>query len=361
MFAISAICGYPLGWVMYFFYNIVNNYGFALILFTLFTKLILLPLAIKQQKSMAKNISFKPRLDEIQKQYANNKEKMNEETMKLYQEEKYNPLSGCLPLLIQLPILFGLIYVIYRPLTTIIRVPKELITSATDVARTILGSGGISSYSPETSIINAVQQAPDQFHMFSSEIISKIQNFDLSFLGIDLGAMPTLAWNILILVPILSGVTSILLSLISTKNSSMPNADGTVSSAEKMSRNMMLVMPAFSVIITFQVPAGVGMYWILSNIFSTIQAMILYKIYNPREIAAKAQQEMEERKAREKEERRKAKAQARAEGLDKISEDKKKLAMSKKELNRQKLAEARKRDAEKYGDPYVEPTSDDIN
>ena len=101
-----------LGWILQFFYRLVGNYGVAIILFTIFIKLLLLPLDLKQKKSMAKTQKLQPLLNAVQQKYANDKEKLSQETMKLYQKYGINPMSGCLPMLIQLPIIFSLFYVI---------------------------------------------------------------------------------------------------------------------------------------------------------------------------------------------------------------------------------------------------------
>ena len=136
---ISEIIGWPLGWVMWLGYQIFRNYGVALIFFTFVSKALMFPMTLKQQKSSVKMALIKPKLDNIQKKYANNKEKLNEEMMKLYQDEGYNPMSGCLPLFIQFPILFGLINVVYNPLTHIIRLSKEVIEQGLEIARGMEG------------------------------------------------------------------------------------------------------------------------------------------------------------------------------------------------------------------------------
>ena len=118
---------------------------------------------------------------------------------------------------------------------------------------------------------------------------------------------------------------------------------------------MMLISPLMSLWIAFQVPAGVGIYWIVSNVLMFVQTMILNKFYNPKEMAEKAKQEAEARREQERMERIEAKKKAR----DGDAEAKAK-AKTQKEINRQKLAEARKRDAEKYGDVYTEVTDDDL-
>ena len=107
----------PLGYILGFIYEFVNSYGWALILFTLAVKLLLLPLSLKQQRSTTKMQLVQPKLMELQKKYENDKNKLSEETMKLYKEYNISPMGGCLPMLIQLPILFGLYRVIYQPVT----------------------------------------------------------------------------------------------------------------------------------------------------------------------------------------------------------------------------------------------------
>ena len=122
-------------------------------------------------------------------------------------------------------------------------------------------------------------------------------------------------------------------------------------------KTMMLISPLMSLYIAFQVPAGVGIYWIISNLLMLLQSVVLNKFYNPKEMAAKARQEAEERREKERQERIEAKKKAR----DGDAEAKAKAkAKSQKEINRQKLAQARKQDAEKYGDVYTEVTDDDL-
>ena len=126
---IMKIFGWPLGFIMLGCYMITeNHYALAIVLFTIVTKLALLPLSIKQQKEQAKMNLFQPKLANIQKKYGNNREKYNQEVQKLYEEEGYNPMSGCLPSLIQFPILFGVIDVVYRPIYHILRVSGSLIS-----------------------------------------------------------------------------------------------------------------------------------------------------------------------------------------------------------------------------------------
>ena len=345
------ILGYPLGLIMRLLYNILHSYGWALIIFTLLVKLVMVPLSIKQQKSSAKMAAIQPQMQEIQKMYAKNQQKMNEELQKLYQRENYNPAGGCLPMLITFLVLFGLIDVIYKPMTHILGMSSDLIAQAQGIME---GLGvAFSHYSPQTSIITSVQANPEAYSALGQDFINAVQSFDLNFLGINLGETPSLALNIMVLIPILSGVTAFLSSWIAMKNSPTP-MEGPGAGTMK---TMMLISPLMSLYIAFQVPAGVGIYWIISNLLMLLQSVVLNKFYNPKEMAAKARQEAEERREKERQERIEAKKKAR----DGDAEAKAKAkAKSQKEINRQKLAQARKQDAEKYGDVYTEVTDDDL-
>ena len=376
---ISEIIGIPLGWVMWLCYTIVRNYGVALILFTLITKALMFPMSLKQQKSSVKMAMVKPKLDNAQKKYANNKDKLNEEMMKIYQEAGYNPMSGCLPLLIQFPILFGVIEVVYKPLTHIVRLSKDVIASAQEIANGIEGIT-FSAAMPQMAIIDGVRQNASLFaSVLTPEQIEKVQNLNLSFLGINLGEIPSFGFNILMLIPILSGLSSFAVSMQSMKQNEATSSEA----SNGTMKGMMYMMPLMSVMFCFSLPAGVGMYWIVSNIFSYIQSRIMHKLYNPAEMAEKIKAEQAALAAKERQEkienRKKAREelaahQAEVEAVKKANaKSKKKVAMpeeldeetveqalSVKEMNRRKLAEARKRDAEKYGEEYVEVTDDDL-
>lgn len=343
------ILGYPLGLIMRLLYNILHSYGWSLIIFTLLVKLVMVPLSIKQQKSSAKMAAIQPQMQEIQKMYAKNQQKMNEELQRLYQRENYNPAGGCLPMLITFLVLFGLIDVIYKPMTHVLGMSNEIVAQAQSIME---GLGvAFSHYSPQTGIISSVQANPEAYSALGQEFINSVQSFDLNFLGINLGETPSFAFNIMVLIPILSGLTAFLSSWIAMKNSPTP-MEGPGAGTMK---TMLLISPLMSLYIAFQVPAGVGIYWIISNILMLVQSIVLNKFYNPKEMAAKAKQEAEERREKERQERIEAKKKAR-EG----DAEAKAKAKSQKEINRQKLAQARKQDAEKYGDVYTEVTDDDL-
>lgn len=359
---IMRLFGWPLGWLMWAMYQVVHSYGWAIILFTIVTKLLLIPLAIKQQKSTVKMQIIQPKMQEIQNKYKNNPQKMNEELQALYERENYSMTAGCLPMLIQFPIIFGLLDVIYRPLTHLLHISGEAMTQVTEIATGLIGTAATGGYAPEIAIMNSVKANPAAYAALGNDLISHIQSLDMNFLGLDLSVFPNQVihfglnaeamkslLNPIILIPLLSGATALLMSLVTMRNT--PSAG----SANASMNAMMLMMPLMSLWFTFMVPAGVGLYWTMSNVVAVGQSMVMNHFWNPKEIAEKMKAEEEARKERERQEKIEAKKRAKEEG--KVEEE---AALSKKEQDRRRLAEARKRNAEKYGDTYVEVTDDDL-
>jgi len=376
MTAIYQVLGYPLGWIMWALYNVVRNYGIALFIFTILIKLVLFPLSLKQQKSSAKMMSLQPQINDLQGRYKGDRQKLNEEMMKLYQREKYNPMSGCLPLLVQMPVLFGLIDVIYRPLSHILRLPKEIIEIGEQVLTETGGTIFMGGLNPnQLRIISGVQDNPSAYAAMGQEAIAKIQTINLSFLGMDLTLTPSVSmfgeifsnYNPIIFIPVLAGVSALISTIQMQRQQAITNPGA---SANPGMKGMMYMMPVFSVWVSFSVPAGVGLYWFYSNITQMGQTLVMNKIYNPKEIAEKAKKALEERQEQERLERIEAKKKRKEEAKSNTGKSKPEAGtealesstegLSQKEINRKKLAEARKRDAEKYGETYVEVTDDDL-
>lgn len=389
---INAIFGWPLGWLMWICFKIVPIYALALILFTLLTRAALLPLSIKQQKSMVKMQIFRPKMMELQKKYANNREKMSEELNKLYQQEGYNPMSGCLPMVIQLPVLLGLYDVIQNPLTHLLRLGSAAIEQATAIAQAVLVStadmttslfsnvskitqstaglmqswynpGGVTfdlsrGYGGQISIIDAVAKQPDAFSGLG-DFVTQVQALDFTFGPFDLTQQPSFAHiDLLWIIPVLSMLTSFLLSRVTMRQSQASMGEEGASMAG-MNKSMMIMMPLMSGYIAFIAPAGLGVYWVISNLLMMLQTHLLYKYMNPKEMAEKAMAEERLKKEQERKEKIEERKRLKAQGID-VGEVDVTKAMTQKEINRIKLAAARKRDAEKYGEEYVEVTDDDL-
>lgn len=362
MGTLGHIIGYPLGLVMYGIYSFVKNYGVSLIIFTILTKLLLSPLSVNQQKMSAKQRAVAPKLEKLKKSYTNNPQKLQEEQMKLYSEHNINPMAGCLPLLIQFPILYGILDVVYRPLTHILRFSKDTLEQAQNILSAYLTDAGITekymTSRPELIIMRYAKENPRIFEGIDG-FADQISSFNNSLFGlIDLGVTPTIhpeVWNAsavaLLMIPIASGVFQLILTVYMQIKQKQDNPD-----AAKMmgGMNVMLyIMPLFSVWIAFGFPAGVGFYWTLSSIFSLIQTILLNNYMTP----ARVEKLVEKEKAKAKNKKpglmAKMMEQQQAAMQGSVSLDKKSSDMSKSELSeyqRQLINEARKRIADKYGD-----------
>ena len=151
MSSFFGILGGPLGYVMEFIYKyIVSDYGLSLVLFTLVLRLLMFPLRIKQQKSTARMAAYQPMIQEIQKKYAKDQKRQQEEMMKMQEEYGYSPTAGCLPMVLNMVVLFGIIEVVYRPLTYILHISTDLLTAAATAGNI---AGG---YAQQSKIIGAV-------------------------------------------------------------------------------------------------------------------------------------------------------------------------------------------------------------
>lgn len=357
------IIGYPLGWIMWAAYKVVPIYSIALIIFTVIVRAAMIPLGVKQQKNQAHMMLFKPKVDAINKRYANNKQKAQEEINKLYEREGYNPFGGCSSLFIQLPIIYGLIDVVYRPLTHILRFSSETI----EAIKTAVTSAGLEINARGSLAVE--MQLLGNAEKYKSEIISavgqgtydKLLSIDTDLFGvINLGETPTWALNWLFLIPVFSLITALLSSIITMKMTPQNNE----AQGKGCTYGMMFGMPFMSAYFSFLVPAGVGLYWIISNVLSGIQSVVLRKIITPEKYAQELEKKRKSGKVQKKskfmtklmEAQEQAQAQQGAyskEEKELSEQEQKALAEAKKkkaQSDSEKLAEARKRYAEKYGD-----------
>ncbi|MHB8063858.1 MAG: YidC/Oxa1 family membrane protein insertase [Ruminiclostridium sp.] len=261
----------PLGKFLYWIYNTVafENYGLAIIIFTILVRAAMVPLTLKQYKSTAEMQKVQPLLKEVQRKYANDKEKLNQETMKLYQEHKINPAGGCLPLLIQMPILFALWQVITKPLQFMLGFSTE------QLAELATKAGVKGAYTQIDTITHFMQTG-------EGKLVGNLNMFFPSHGGINLGDIPTLPWNIdlfapgslkimlLLLLPLIATVTTYF-----TTRLSMPKT--TDKAANPMGNTMMYISPLMTLIFSFQFPAGLALYWIAGNIFAIGQQYYVNK------------------------------------------------------------------------------------
>lgn len=294
------------GFLFRILFDFIGNYGLALLIFTLFFRLILLPTTVKQQKGSAKQVRLQPKIKRIREKYQDyspqeRNAKIQEETNALYQREGYSAMTaGCAPLLLQLPILWGLYGVVREPLKYVLEIPEALVESLKTVAVSELGlTGNKVAYAESALIANIdklLYKIPETASQYAAEI-QKIRDFDFTVFGIDLGAIPSFgtlkAWSssstdakLLLLIPALSFLTSLMTSLL-TQARQKKNNPGAADMAAQTGC-MMLMMPFMSLYFTFQFPAGMGMYWILSNLFGFFQTLVLGHLYSPRKLIARS-------------------------------------------------------------------------
>ena len=298
------ILAVPFGWLLGQFYGFVDiffnagSYFVAIALFALVFKVILLPSSIKQQKSSARQARLQPKLRRIQERYKNDKnaqQKIQQEQQALYQREGFNPMNqGCLPLLIQFPIIIGLYGAVYKPLTYIINLPKDIIATCKTALKALYDSkaleGTFSEYQAEIQIVEHIGKIEE--HLIKKgtdigDIAEQIHNFgdtQLTFFGINLAETPKFGLNLLILIPILSFLTSMLTSLITQMRSKRNNPAG---SNMAMTGCMTFGMPLFSAWMTTMFPAAVGIYWIINNIYSFVQTLLVGHFFSPEKVIAR--------------------------------------------------------------------------
>lgn len=268
---------YPLfGYCLSGLYHWTHNYGVALILLTLFARILMLPMSIKQQKSTAKMQRLQTKVRKIQQQYAGDQKKIQEETQALYTREGTNPMSmGCLPLLLQLPIIYGLIGAIYHPLQYVLHIPD-----ATNKA--IAGALGIDTKPImfELTVLGRINELKTIPNGVTADVIETIRSFNFKFLGLPLGEVPDLSKpSVLWAVPILAFLSQMASALFMYMRQKEQNPG--------MAKNpsmgcMTFGMPLFSLFLTFKFPVGVGIYWIASSVIAFVQTVVLNSIYSPK-------------------------------------------------------------------------------
>jgi YidC/Oxa1 family membrane protein insertase len=276
----------PLGQFLYFIYNTIglHNYGLAIIVFTLIVKIVLLPLTLKQYKSTQKMQEIQPKIQEIQKRYKNDKEKLNQELMKVYQENKVNPAGGCLPLLVQMPILISLYWVITQPLKFMLKKTPEVIEQLIEKIPETFPMG----FSQQIGVLDYFSQNADKLAGIEN-LLSVDELINLQFLGLNLGRIATYNTDLLfgpeshiylplLLLPIIGVITTYISSKMSMPQKTQNNkSTSTQNTSGGMGKSMMYIGPIMTLIFSFQLPAGVVLYWIAGYVFQIFQQLYINK------------------------------------------------------------------------------------
>ena len=254
-----------LGYIIRFFYDLVGqNYFITILLFTLFTKVVLFPLAWIQIKFMEKMNKMSVKQKEIQDKYKNDKEKQTQELMNLYKENKVNPLSGCLPLIIQIPIILAMFYIVKQPLTYIVQTPQEEIKTYT---QQLLNKEDVNEKEMQANELLIAKE----HNLINMQVIP----------GINLGDVPSNVFSkdenkkaspISLAIPILTFIVSFLLNKYSQKNTQQ-----TPEQAE-MQKTTNLMMPLMSAFFSYAMPLALGVYWLFGSMLQFVQQFIINKV-----------------------------------------------------------------------------------
>lgn len=292
MGAVIAFLAGIFGYLLNLIYGVVNNYGLAIILFTIAVQIILLPFSVKQQKTMIKNNKIQAKVKELQEKYKNDQVRLGQETMNLYKAEKMSPCSGCLGSILQLILFVSIFYLVRQPLTYMERLDADKINQYVEKYQ-------ISQQSnyKEIDIIREAKKAGD-------ESIS----IDMNFLGIDLSNVPSRNWGDLTvyIIPGLYVISSII-SMRITMNAGKKKLtkeekeeeerkkreqkalikadddDDEFDTVEAMNKQMMFMMPIMAVSVALVAPLGLALYWLINNISSTIQRLIINRFVKSKE------------------------------------------------------------------------------
>ena len=252
----------PIAYITRPIYHLLNNYGLTLVIVTVLIRLLTIPLTVMSQKSTAKTQILQPQIQELQKKYKNDKEKLSMEMQKLYTKNNVNPMGGCLPLIVQMFVLFGFIRVVYDPLRYILQLTTEQINSikeAVGASRTVYqvtlcGMKGVSE-----QIIKLGKQ-PINFNFFGIDLTQMLKGNETNIK----------LW----IFPVLAVIATVLSAYISKKQ--MPSQGN--EQAASMSNSMMTIMPVMTAYFTYIMPSGMSLYWFISTFVQLIQQTVINKV-----------------------------------------------------------------------------------
>lgn len=289
------------GYVLNALYNLINNYGVAIIIFTVLLRLILIPITIKQQKSMKKSAKLQQEMQEIQAKYKNNPEKLNQETIELYKRKKMSPFTGCLSAILQLIIILSVFWLVSQPLTYMKKVQNTDIYN--EYKTKIEESSETKSSYKEIAIINAIETDYQEIlknledeNIENKEELENRKNeleqlrINMEFLTLDLSKVPTQSlndWKVYV-IPILYVITSFISIRMSTKtqlSNKKENEEKSeeLNSMEQMNKSMSWMMPIMSISIAVIAPLGLALYWLVSNVLMIIERLVINKIMSSKE------------------------------------------------------------------------------
>ena len=283
------------GYLLNFINNFVGNYGLAIILFTVLIKIIMLPLSIKQQKTMKKTAKIQVKVKELQEKYKNDQMKMNQEMMDLYKKENMSPFSGCLSTIAQFILLISIFYMVRCPLTYMEKINNDQIN--TYVQQLKDGGSTVNQAYSEIDIIRELDYLKEK--MPEDEGLNKI-NLNMNFCGLDLSKIPQQNlndWTVYIIPALYIISTFISMKITTSMQKKSKKNDGVIDITEKEEKDskeeeknemedmmeqsnkmMSWMMPIMSVSISLVAPLGLALYWLVNNILMIGERLVLNKI-----------------------------------------------------------------------------------
>ena len=269
-----------LGYIMRLCYTLFNDYGIAIILFTLFSKIILIPLSIWVQNNSIKMVKMQPEINKIKIKYFGDKDLIADEQSLLYKREKYNAFASLIPLFIQIFLLIGLVEVINKPITYIAKLPDENVSKIVEITKQNHPEINSESSSIELTTFNDIKNnkyIEEYKEIISEENIDNISSINMNFLGFDLTWVASIVKEKALLVPLIAGISALLLCIVQNSINVLQ------SEQSKFNKyGMMVFSVGLSVYLGSFVPAGVALYWVFSNIFAILQQYILNIFINPK-------------------------------------------------------------------------------
>ena len=285
----SNIFGYVLNWI----YLLVQNYGLAIIIFSVLVKILMLPFSIKQQKTIKINEKLQKEIKILQIKYKGNQEKINQETMELYKREKINPFGGCFTIIIQFILILSMFYLVKSPLTYMKKIDNNRIEEQINIITEKNENQNISKTYPEIAIIKYLQE---------NNMEENDMYINMNFLGLDLSKVPQenfkdITVYIIPILYVISSIISIKITTNMTKNKSLQKNEGKKELIDieenkeidqeemtmQMNKTMSLMMPVLSVSISLVAPLGLALYWLINNITMIIERLVLNKIFSKEE------------------------------------------------------------------------------
>ena len=302
------------GYILNFIYNIVNNYGLAIIIFSILIKIILLPLSIKQQKTMKKTTKIQNKLKEIQFKYKNDPENLNRATMELYKTENMSPFSGCLSGIVQIILLFAVFYLVRSPLTYMKKVDANVINKYTKIVKE--NDLSTDSAYPEIEVIRELDNIKKLKENNTENIEENTENsenneednnsektdlaeindeelnsldINMNFLGLNLAQIPTRSgdWKAFI-IPVLYVLVSVISLRITNptpkkKEGEEKNPENEFDPMVQMNKNMNLMFPVMYLAVALIAPLGLALYWLMNSLLMIIERLALNKMLKDEE------------------------------------------------------------------------------